>query len=116
MPVYKKYNPVSKLYFHNMSRCCLYRLRYLNMTRNRLCDIPVPNLNDSFNKLQELYLSFNNLGNSAVTKVCCFPRLRVLHLAGNKISVIEERFEQLIYFVFCCFRYFVFGVVFTCFL
>ena len=69
----------------------LDRLRYLNLTRNKLCDLPAPNHNDSFNKLQELYLSFNNLGNAAVAKVCCFPRLRVLHLAANKVSVIEER-------------------------
>ncbi|BFZ13214.1 hypothetical protein BsWGS_16253 [Bradybaena similaris] len=76
-----------------------HRLRYLNMTRNKLCDLPPPNKNDSYNKLQELYLSFNHLNNRCLHKICCFPRLRVLHLAKNKISVIEEtdieKLEQL---------------------
>ncbi|XP_070202182.1 PH domain leucine-rich repeat-containing protein phosphatase 2-like isoform X2 [Littorina saxatilis] len=67
------------------------RLRCLNLTRNKLCDLPAPHHNDSFNKLQELYMSYNNLGNAAMAKVCCFPRLRVLHVAANKVSVIEER-------------------------
>ncbi|XP_059164436.1 uncharacterized protein LOC131947287 isoform X2 [Physella acuta] len=76
-----------------------HRLRYLNMTRNKLCDLPAPNKNDSYNKLQELYLSFNLLGNECLHKICCFPRLRVLHLAKNKLTVLEEtdieKLEQL---------------------
>ncbi|GFR82039.1 PH domain leucine-rich repeat-containing protein phosphatase 1 [Elysia marginata] len=75
------------------------RLRYLNVTKNKLCDLPPPNSNDSYNKLQELYLSFNHLANRALEKICCFPRLRVLHMARNKLSVIEEidieKLEQL---------------------
>ncbi|KAH9504902.1 PH domain leucine-rich repeat-containing protein phosphatase 2 [Bulinus truncatus] len=76
-----------------------HRLRYLNVTKNKLIDLPAPNKNDSYNKLQELYLSFNHLGNQCLHKICCFPRLRVLHLAKNKLSVIEEidieKLEQL---------------------
>lgn len=73
-----------------------HRLRYLNMTKNKLCDLPPPNKNDSYNKLQELYLSFNHLGKQCLHKICCFPRLRVLHLARNKLTVIEETdFEKL---------------------
>ncbi|KAK0051379.1 PH domain leucine-rich repeat-containing protein phosphatase 2 [Biomphalaria pfeifferi] len=76
-----------------------HRLRYLNMTKNKLVDLPAPNKNDSYNKLQELYLSFNYLSNQCLYKICCFPRLRVLHLAKNKIAVIEEvdieKLEQL---------------------
>ncbi|CAL1542510.1 unnamed protein product [Lymnaea stagnalis] len=76
--------------------CVAHRLRYLNMTKNKLSDLPPPNKNDSYNKLQELYLSFNHLGNQCLHKICCFPRLRVLHLARNKLTVIEETdFEKL---------------------
>ncbi|XP_041375510.1 PH domain leucine-rich repeat-containing protein phosphatase 2-like [Gigantopelta aegis] len=72
------------------------KLRYLNLTRNNITDLPTPNRNDSYNKIQELYLMSNNLNNKAVRKICCFPRLRVLHLANNNISeLVDKDFEKL---------------------
>ncbi|XP_071092127.1 PH domain leucine-rich repeat-containing protein phosphatase 2-like [Haliotis cracherodii] len=72
------------------------KLRCLNLTGNCLVDLPAPNRNDTYNKLQELYLTSNRLTNKAIFKVCCFPRLRVLHLAKNCITEIKDsEFQKL---------------------
>ncbi|KAK6186255.1 hypothetical protein SNE40_008326 [Patella caerulea] len=75
------------------------RLRYLNATKNKLTDLPAPNRNESLNKLQELFLTANSLGNQAAHKISFFGRLRVLHLANNRITQLKnsdmEKLEQL---------------------
>ncbi|ESO82713.1 hypothetical protein LOTGIDRAFT_155730 [Lottia gigantea] len=76
-----------------------HKLRYLNVTKNNLVDLPAPNRNESLNKLQELYLTANQVGNQAAHKVCFFRRLRILHLANNKLTQIKnddiQKLEQL---------------------
>ena len=62
----------------------------LNLTRNRLTTLPPLNENADLNKIQEIYLSGNNLGDSSVEVVSGYPRLKVLHMAHNEIYSIEE--------------------------
>ncbi|XP_052062683.1 PH domain leucine-rich repeat-containing protein phosphatase 2-like isoform X1 [Mytilus californianus] len=67
------------------------KLRYLNLTGNNLEDLPeLPPTNSPY-RLTELYLSFNHLDDLALTFVCTFSRLKVLHLAHNYITELRNR-------------------------
>lgn len=43
------------------------------------------------NKLQELYLSANELGDDVIPQIMLFQKLRVLHIAYNRITEIHDR-------------------------
>lgn len=63
----------------------IIRLRVLNLTKNRLSTLPPLNPNQDLNRVQELYLSGNSLGDSVLEVLSGFSRLKVLHLAHNEI-------------------------------
>ncbi|VDI24410.1 PH domain and leucine-rich repeat-containing protein phosphatase [Mytilus galloprovincialis] len=67
------------------------KLRYLNLTGNNLEDLPELPPSNSPYRLSELYLSFNHLDDLALTFVCTFSRLKVLHLAHNYITELRNR-------------------------
>ena len=67
------------------------RLRFICLTSNRLDTVPEPNHNLYLNKLQELYLSANQLEDDVIPKICLFQRLKILHLAYNRLTEIHER-------------------------
>ncbi|XP_060073754.1 PH domain leucine-rich repeat-containing protein phosphatase 2-like [Ylistrum balloti] len=71
--------------------CRASRLRYLNVTMNQLEDMPPFPHTDGVNRMQELFMSGNNLGNAALPFACTFPRLKVLHIAHNNITDLHSR-------------------------
>jgi PH domain/leucine-rich repeat-containing protein phosphatase len=74
-----------------MSSEYLDRLRLFNASKNRLIALPPVNSSEDLNKLQELYLSCNTLGDSSMEVISGFPRLKVLHIAHNEIHNLSER-------------------------
>ncbi|ELT96188.1 hypothetical protein CAPTEDRAFT_42875, partial [Capitella teleta] len=61
------------------------KLRVLNLTKNRLSTLPPLNANADLNRVQELYLSGNSLGDSLLAIVAEYRRLKILHLSHNEI-------------------------------
>ena len=54
----------------------------------------LPPLNDSqdLNKVQELYLTGNALGDAAMETIAGYTRLKVLHIADNEIHNLFEKY------------------------
>lgn len=69
----------------------LPKLKYICLTSNKLEMIPAPNHNVYQNKLQELYLSANRLGDDVIQRITLFHKLKILHLAYNEITEIHDR-------------------------
>ncbi|KAL4235210.1 PH domain leucine-rich repeat-containing protein phosphatase 2 [Mactra antiquata] len=67
------------------------KLRYVCLTNNQLETIPDANSNIYQNKLNELYLSANKLGDDVIHKITLFHKLKILHLAYNRITEIHDR-------------------------
>ena len=63
----------------------------LNATRNRLQMLPELNDSEDLNKVQELYLTGNALGDAAFSTVTGYRRLKVLHIAHNEIHNLYDR-------------------------
>ena len=68
----------------------LFRLRVLNCTKNKLSQLPPLNENSDLNKVQELYLTGNNLSDTAMQIVSGYARLKVLHIAYNEIHELYD--------------------------
>ncbi|CAH1779251.1 unnamed protein product [Owenia fusiformis] len=66
------------------------KLRVFNATKNYIRNLPELNLNEDLNKVQELYLTGNQLSDNAFRVVCGYPRLKILHMAYNYINVISD--------------------------
>ena len=62
----------------------------LNCTKNKLSQLPPLNGNADLNKVQELHLTGNSLGNSAMRVISGYARLKVLHIAYNEISELYD--------------------------
>ncbi|XP_040036816.2 X-ray radiation resistance-associated protein 1 [Gasterosteus aculeatus] len=58
-------------------------LRELNLSLNGICNMTFHAAH--FPNLQVLDLSFNNLSADDIVSIDCLPRLKVLHLTGNKL-------------------------------
>ena len=71
--------------------CCCCRLRVFNATKNRLQMLPELNASQDLNKVQELYLTGNMLGDSALESVAGYHRLKVLHIAHNGIHNLYDK-------------------------
>lgn len=74
--------------FHEFSFCC--RLKYLNLTGNDLQSVPQFSFTHS-SRLHELYLSDNRLEDDSIPFLCTFTKLRILHIAHNRITEIKNR-------------------------
>ncbi|CAK6964502.1 PH domain leucine-rich repeat-containing protein phosphatase 1-like [Scomber scombrus] len=62
-------------------------LRYLNVSANKLENLPAASLSeDSFSSLEELYVTNNSLTDKCVTLLTGHGHLRVLHLAYNQLQ------------------------------
>uniref|UniRef100_A0A1A8HGB7 PH domain and leucine rich repeat protein phosphatase 1 n=1 Tax=Nothobranchius korthausae TaxID=1143690 RepID=A0A1A8HGB7_9TELE len=75
-------------------------LRYLNVSANKLEDLPAASLSeDAFSSLEELYVTNNSLSDKVVPLLTGHSRLRVLHLAYNQLQTFTAsklaRLEQL---------------------
>ena len=62
-----------------------------NATKNRLQMLPALNENEDLNKVQEIYLTGNMLGDSAMETVAGYRRLKVLHIAHNEIHNLYDK-------------------------
>ncbi|XP_049443016.1 PH domain leucine-rich repeat-containing protein phosphatase 1-like [Epinephelus fuscoguttatus] len=75
-------------------------LRYLNVSANKLENLPAASLSeDSFSNLEELYVTNNGLTDKCVPLLSGHGHLRVLHLAYNQLQTFTAsklaRLEQL---------------------
>uniref|UniRef100_A0A671WFH7 PH domain leucine-rich repeat-containing protein phosphatase 1-like n=1 Tax=Sparus aurata TaxID=8175 RepID=A0A671WFH7_SPAAU len=75
-------------------------LRYLNVSANKLENLPAASLSeDSFSSLEELYVTNNSLTDKCVPLLTGHKNLRVLHLAYNQLQTFTAsklaRLEQL---------------------
>uniref|UniRef100_A0A4W6F904 PH domain and leucine rich repeat protein phosphatase 1 n=1 Tax=Lates calcarifer TaxID=8187 RepID=A0A4W6F904_LATCA len=75
-------------------------LRYLNVSANKLENLPAASLSDdSFSSLEELYVTNNSLTDKCIPLLTGHGRLRVLHLAYNQLQTFTAsklaRLEQL---------------------
>uniref|UniRef100_A0AAQ6ALW4 PPM-type phosphatase domain-containing protein n=1 Tax=Amphiprion ocellaris TaxID=80972 RepID=A0AAQ6ALW4_AMPOC len=75
-------------------------LRYLNVSANKLDNLPAASLSeDAFSSLQELYVTNNSLTDKCVPLLTGHGHLRVLHLAFNHLQTFTAsklaRLEQL---------------------
>ncbi|GLG96070.1 Protein phosphatase PHLPP-like protein [Gryllus bimaculatus] len=68
------------------------RMRVLNMSNNRLCELPPgPEPSESaHHQLEKLYLTANCLTDSALEVIGRFANLRILHAAYNCITTLSE--------------------------
>jgi len=62
------------------------------VTKNRLTQLPAVNENQDLNKVQELYLSSNHLGNKVMEVIAGYSRLKILHLAQNELTELYDRY------------------------
>uniref|UniRef100_A0A1A7XQL4 PH domain and leucine rich repeat protein phosphatase 1 n=1 Tax=Iconisemion striatum TaxID=60296 RepID=A0A1A7XQL4_9TELE len=75
-------------------------LRYLNVSANKLEDLPAASMSeDAFSSLEELYVTNNSLSDKVVPLLTGHSHLRVLHLAYNQLQTFTAsklaRLEQL---------------------
>nr|XP_034338092.1 PH domain leucine-rich repeat-containing protein phosphatase 2 isoform X2 [Crassostrea gigas] len=66
------------------------KLKYLNLTGNDLQSVPQFSFTHS-SRLHELYLSDNRLEDDSIPFLCTFTKLRILHIAHNRITEIKNR-------------------------
>lgn len=69
---------------------CFPRLKILNLSSNALTVLPQLNEIEDLNKLQELYLTQNSLHDDCINVISGYHRLKILHLAYNELTHIEE--------------------------
>jgi Leucine-rich repeat (LRR) protein len=68
----------------------MHKLKILNLSHNQLVSLPLPNDRIDLNRLQELYLSCNELDDDVFALISRYERLKILYLAYNKIEQIDD--------------------------
>ena len=63
----------------------------MNLTGNRLTNLSCLNNDPDLNRVEQLYLSDNQLGNDVMEVISGYYRLRVLHIANNEINEIYDK-------------------------
>ncbi len=76
----------------------LHKLKILNLSHNQLVSLPLPNDRTDLNRLQELYLSSNELDDDVFAIISRYERLKILYLAYNRIEQIDDRFDRRFFF------------------
>ena len=66
------------------------KLKLLNLSKNRLQQLPPLNALSDRNRVQELFLSFNFLEEDSFWLVSGYERLKVLHMAHNCLKTVPE--------------------------
>lgn len=67
-------------------------LRYLNVSANKLENLPAASLSeDIFSTLQELYVTNNSLTDKCIPLLTGHGNLKVLHLAYNQLQTFTAR-------------------------
>ncbi|XP_038570981.1 PH domain leucine-rich repeat-containing protein phosphatase 1-like isoform X2 [Micropterus salmoides] len=71
-------------------------LRYLNVSANKLENLPAASLSDdSSSRLEELYVTNNSLSDKCVPLLTGHGNLRVLHIAYNQLQTFTARVPTL---------------------
>lgn len=86
--IYEPSSNTLAVFMSFLSLCC--RLKYLNLTGNDLQSVPQFSFTHS-SRLHELYLSDNRLEDDSIPFLCTFTKLRILHIAHNRITEIKNR-------------------------
>lgn len=69
-----------------------HSLRYLNVSANKLENLPAASLSDdSSSRLEELYVTNNSLSDKCVPLLTGHGNLRVLHIAYNQLQTFTAR-------------------------
>jgi hypothetical protein len=82
---------VKHTFFLNNKYTFRGRLRVLNLSKNCLASLPLPAETAELNKLRELYVALNCLGDNCMDTIAAFTRLRVLHIAYNELHVLHDK-------------------------
>lgn len=96
LPVIQRKLPIQELFLQNNSLSalpdnffkCIYNIKVLNVSNNRLCDIPRP---DEVLSLEKLFLTANCLSDRSLEKLSPYLRnLKIVHAAYNNLTSIPE--------------------------
>lgn len=86
---------LSATFFHHFPHWSVvfpYSLRYLNVSANRLENLPAASLSeDGSSRLEELYVTNNSLSDKCIPLLMGHGLLRVLHVAFNRLQTFTAR-------------------------
>lgn len=69
-----------------------HSLRYLNVSANKMVDLPAASTSeDAFSRLEELYVTNNSLTDKCIALLSGHGLLKVLHLAYNQLQTFTAR-------------------------
>ncbi|KAK9710897.1 Protein phosphatase 2C [Popillia japonica] len=97
LPAIQRKLPIQELFLQNNSLSLLpenffkaiYNIKVLNVSNNRLCDLPKPLLDVV--QLEKLFLTANCLNDKALEKIShCLRNLKIFHAAYNNFTAIPE--------------------------
>ncbi|KAG5884664.1 hypothetical protein JTB14_033203 [Gonioctena quinquepunctata] len=96
LPFFERNIPIQELFLQNNSLSSLPEnffkfvpnIRVLNLSNNRLCDLPKP---DEVSQIEKLFLTANCLNDKSLGRLASFLRnLRTLHAAYNNFTTLPE--------------------------
>lgn len=96
LPMIQRRLPIQELFLQNNTLSmlpenffkCVYNIKVLNVSNNRLCDLPKP---ENVLQLEKLFLTANCLNDKSIEKVSPYLRnLKILHAAYNNFTIIPE--------------------------
>ncbi|KRT82234.1 hypothetical protein AMK59_3649, partial [Oryctes borbonicus] len=96
LPAIQRKLPIQELFLQNNSLSTLpenffraiYNIKVLNVSNNRLCDLPKPL---DVLQLEKLFLTANCLNDKALEKIShCLRNLKIFHAAYNNFTAIPE--------------------------
>lgn len=96
LPIIQRQIPLQELFLQNNSLSllpenffkCVQTIRVLNVSNNRLCELPQP---EGMLNLEKLYITANCLTDEALQKISPFIRnLKILHAAYNNFTSLPD--------------------------
>lgn len=96
LPMLQRKLPIQEFFLQNNSLSllpenffkCIFNIKVLNVSNNRLCDLPKP---DGTLSLEKLFLTANCLSDNSLEKLSPFLRnLKIIHAAYNNFTSIPE--------------------------
>lgn len=96
LPLLQRKLPIQELFLQNNNLStlpdnffkCVYNIKVLNLSNNRLCDLPKP---ETVLQLEKLFLTANCLNDKSIDRLTPYLRnIKVLHAAYNNFTSIPE--------------------------
>lgn len=100
LPSIQRRLPIQELFLQNNSLSllpdnffkCVPNIKVLNMSNNRLCDLPKP---ENVLQLEKLFLTANCLPDKSLEKISSYLRnLKIIHGAYNNFTAVPENCSQ----------------------